>query len=307
MSGNAAPEARGSVAHRGRGGVTLAAIVALVVLAASAVGVSTVIRTLGAHLRKLPIESISGLKFPSLPESFPGWRMVKDDIMSAEGVAELGTENYISRWYERVDEKGNPTDPPMAVQLHCAYYTGMIDTVPHVPERCMIGGGMEYAGETVTQPVPLDFERFSKDPDFQDHPRAPVWTARNNRVTSRVRLPFGVQDLSMKITPFRNAAASQKLFAGYFFMANGGVVASANDVRLLAFNLKDDYAYYAKIQFMSPSVGSAEELAKVAGGMLTELFPDLMQRVPDWIMVEEGLHPADNPRRLSASGAPAPK
>ncbi len=305
MSAMSSTEPRGMASRTG--GVTLAAIVALVVLAASALGVSAVITKVGAHLRKLPIESVSGLKFHSLPDAFPGWRMVKDDIMSAEGIAELGTENYVSRWYEAVNDKGEPLDPPVLIQLHCAYYTGMIDTVPHVPERCMIGGGMQYAGDSVVVPVPLNFERFSKDPDYQEHPRAPIWTARNGRVPSRVRLPFGIQGLEMKVTPFKDAGASQKLFAGYFFMANGGVVASANDVRLLAFNLKDDYAYYAKVQFMSPSVGSAEQLAKVAGGMLDELFPDLMQRVPDWIMVEEGLHPADNPRRPSATGAPATK
>lgn len=297
MSATRSDSPRGSGSRARVSGVTIAALIATAVLLVSAVTVAAVITTVGAHLRKMPIEAASGQKFHSLPESFPGWRMVRDEIMSAEGMAELGTENYVSRWYEAVNDKGEPLDPPVLVQLHCAYYTGMIDTVPHVPERCMVGGGMEFAGGSAVYPVPLNFGRFSKDPDYQDHPSAPIWTARNNRVTSRVRLPFGVEGLSMMITPFKDVAASQKLFAGYFFLANGGVVASANDVRLKAFNLKDDYAYYAKVQFMSPSVETSEELAKLAGSMLDEIFPDLMQRVPDWIMVEEGVHPSDNPRR----------
>jgi hypothetical protein len=52
---------------------------------------------------------------------------------------------------------------------------------------------------------------------------------------------------------------------------------------------------------MSGSVGSAEELAAQAAGLLDEVLPDLMQCVPDWTEVEEGRWPADNPRRPAGS------
>ena len=42
-------------------------------------------------------------------------------------VEELGTNLYLSRDYERRDDR---------VNVHVAYYTGLIDDVPHVPERC---------------------------------------------------------------------------------------------------------------------------------------------------------------------------
>lgn len=282
-----------------RRGLMVSGMIATALLLASAVGLTAANRSLGAQLRKLPIEPETGLKFHTLPEKVTGWRMVKDDVLSAEAAAELGTQNYVSRWYEQVDAAGAPTG--VALQLHCAYYTGMIDTVPHVPERCMIGGGMETSGETRVVPVPLDRSRLTTDPDFTDAAGKPLLMARNERVNSRVRLPAAVDKLELTVTPFRDAAANTKLFAGYFFIANGGVVASANDVRLLAFNLQADYAYYAKIQFMSASVKTHEQLAELAAKFLDEAFPDIMQRVPDWVNVEQGLYPADNPRRAKTS------
>jgi hypothetical protein len=144
--------------------------------------------------------------------------------------------------------------------------------------------------------------RLVPDPDLMASGER-ILTARNGRVPVRVRLPRGVEQLSMMATPFRDAEGKQTMWAGYFFMANGGVVASANDVRLLAFRLHDDYAYYAKVQFMSGDVESAAELARVAGSMLDELFPDLMRCVPDWTDVEEGRWPPDNRRRASGGAS----
>lgn len=287
------------------GGLTprRAAVVALAILSLSALGLEAMVDLLRLQLKKRPIEPASGLKLHSLPESFKGWRAFRDEVVSAEAAAELGTDNYLSRWYRRVDAEGRPAEPEMLVQLHCAYYTGMIDTVPHVPERCLVGGGMEYAGQSRVVRVPLDLSRLMPDPDeAAAEGRARLLTARNERVPMRVRLPREIENLSMMATPFRESAGGPIVWAGYFFMANGGVRASANDVRLLAFKLQDDYAYYAKVQFLSATVKSAEELAAVAGEILDEILPDLMLRVPDWTEVEEGRWPPDNPRgRMAAT------
>lgn len=283
-------------------------LIALALLMCSAVALGAIVTSLRLQLRKLPIHAPNSLKFHTLPSEFPGWKVVRDEQMSADAAAELGTDNYITRWYQAVDAEGRPLDDNKVVQIHAAYYTGMIDTVPHVPERCLVGGGMETAGDTRVMKVPLNRERLVPDPDYPATDQRPaLLTARNGRVPSRVRLPVNIENLEMRITPFRDAAAKQKLFAGYFFIANGGVVATADDVRLLAFNLQDDYAYYAKIQFMSASVDSAEELAALAGSLLDELFPDLMLRLPDWMSVEEGLYPPDNPRRAGSQAGVATK
>ncbi len=287
---------RGNRLPARRGSSRVAAMAALLVLVSSAAGLETILGKLRLQLRKLPIEAASGLKLHSIPKDPAGWETARDEVMSAEGMEELGTQNYVTRWYRRVDGEGRAVDPPVAMQVHMAYYTGMIDTVPHVPERCMVAGGLEYAGASRVVKVPLDRARLVPDPyDTPPEGQPRLLTARNSRVPSRVRLPRGIENLEMMVTPFSDSDGRQTLWAGYFFVANGGVVASANDVRLLAFRLKDQYAYYAKVQFLSGSAASAEELAQMAGGLLDEVFPDLMQCIPDWTEVEEGRWPKDNP------------
>lgn len=287
-----------------RGSARIAAIVALLALVSSAAALETIVSRLRLQLRKLPIEAPSGLKLHALPKDPQGWETIRDEVMSAEAMIELGTQNYVTRWYRAVDKDGRPADPARLVQMHAAYYTGMIDTVPHVPERCMIGGGLEYAGASGVVKVPLD--RSLLVPDPYDNPmegQTRLLTGRNQRVPVRTRLPRGIDNLEMMVTPFRDAEGTRTLWAGYFFIANGGVVASANDVRLLAFRLKDHYAYYCKMQFMSGDVTSAEELAEVAASLLDQMLPDLMLCLPDWTDVEEGRWPKDNPAGADPSAA----
>lgn len=271
-------------------------VVVMVILTGSAVGLSSLLAALNVRLTKLPIYAPDGLQLHSLPVALPPedsrWtQAAPDQRMSREAVEELGTDNYLTRTYVRSerDEDGNP----VVVQLHVAYYTGMIDTVPHVPERCMVGGGMEFAGDTRLVPVPLDMSRLSPDPDFPKDERGTLWTARSSITHNRVRLPRGVEHLTLRTTPFRDQAGKQTVYAGYFFIANGTVVASANDVRLFAFKLDAKYAYYLKVQFFSATVSSAEELARLAADILNDLFPEIMHRVPDWTEVEQGIYPPE--------------
>ncbi len=284
-------------------------VVGFVTLSLSALVLGGLIGALKLHLKKMPIEAPDGIKLHTLPSSFPSdkprWEQIGgDDIASAEAAAELGTDNYLTRRYRRVADDagaGREGGGPMVVQVHIAYYTGMIDTVPHVPERCMVGGGMEYAGATESVPMPLDFDRLTVDPDAPaDDLGRPVWMGRSREIHRRVRLPRGIENLQLRCTPFQDQEAKVKVFAGYFFIANGGVVSSANDVRLLAFKLQDDYAYYTKVQFLSSTVSSAQELAAVVADMLDDLFPEIMRRVPDWIEVQSGRYPPDNPRRTES-------
>lgn len=62
-------------------------------------------------------------------------------------------------------------------------------------------------------------------------------------------------------------------------------------MRLLAFDLRSVYAYYLKIQVTSTSVSSGEELVARAGSLLSELMPEIMRCVPDWVEVEAGRYP----------------
>ncbi len=268
-------------------------IVAVGVLACSAVGLTAVIRTSAIHLKKLPVLPPGNIQLHTLPTEYPSWeRYGSDKEMSAEAEEELGTTNYLSRTYV---QKNPPAGKrPHVIEMHMAYYTEMIDTVPHVPERCLVAGGWLQTGPPQLLDVPLDVSRIYEDPDVSPEILgAPLPTARSLTTYGPVHLPLGVADLQMRASPFANHHG-QKYFAGYFFVTNGGTVPSADDIRLLAFRLTDDYAYYAKIQFTSGTVGSVEELAEVVALMLDEMLPDIMLRLPDWVEVVEGRYSGGN-------------
>lgn len=270
---------------------TPAFLAAFVCLLVGAIGLQVAIARSQVVLRKLPIYAKDNLPLRTLPASVPGWERVgQDSVLSKEVLEELGTENYLSRVYT-----GQFEGRPVFIELHAAYYTGMIDTVPHVPERCFVGGGMVQAGGTRIVPIPLDLERFSRDP-FADPDRDGIIYTAIGQDFQSVRMPRAVESIKLRVTPFRDVRSGRKVHAGYFFLANGGWAVSANQVRDMAFDLRNDYAYYAKVQFTSWDFESAEDLARAAGAMLDELFPELMRRMPDWIEVMEGRYPPDNPR-----------
>lgn len=284
---------------------TPAFFVALAILALSAAGFGRMIEAYGIHLRKLPIHPPEGRLLITIPRETESWVQVgTDEVMDAEILDTLGTDNTISRIYV---EK-NPADParPRALQLHTAYYTGMIDTVPHVPERCFVGGGLQKSSTTAVMDLPIPMEEWIPDNSVPEELRGPLdaiytaptsWTYSDRRGL-RVRMPRGVgpgRPPRMMVSEFRGTGDGA-LFAGYFFVANGGTVASAEGVRTLAFDLTSDYAYYLKVQTTSSMVRSKEELMELSGTLIGELFAEIMRCVPDWIEVETGRYPADNPR-----------
>ncbi|MCA9310392.1 MAG: hypothetical protein KDA21_04250 [Phycisphaerales bacterium] len=269
---------------------------ALGVLVIIAVSFPLIFSWLDVHLTKSPIE-VKEWKFPSLAEKqIPvtgeaKWvRVGAERPLSEAEVEELGTANYLSRWFEEVNPPEGRT--PRRFQLHCAYYTGMIDTVPHVPERCLVGAGIDMSGKGKRVPIHLDLSNrvVYPDPDIDQQVHGRILVARSRATQNPVRLPANIEDLAIYVTPF-TAPGGEKIFAGYFFLANGDVVAQANEVRFKAFNLDDDYAYYAKVQFLSADVDSAEELGAMVEDVLNDLLPELMLRVPDWVEVVDGRYP----------------
>lgn len=268
-------------------------------LAAAAIGLTAGLRAADIHLNKRPIHPESGLTVQALPRETESWEQVgRDRIESPEIQAELGTENYVTRTYRRKGEAA-----PVRVELHAAYYTGRVDTVPHVPDRCFVGGGMRIDGPTVNVPLELDTATWMLDTssDIPEEWAGEIYDVRisnssRNAPGKRVRLPRRPHELKLRCTPFVTEQGG-KVVAGYFFLANGGHVAGADGVRLLAFDLKNDYAYYMKVQFTSFEVESPQELADLASSLLSELIGELMLCVPDWVDVTTGRWPPDNPRR----------
>ena len=102
-----------------------------------------------------------------------------------------------------------------------------------------------------------------------------------------VLMPIG--KFRIRTTEFEDKTRPHlRIFAGYYFIANGRITPSPDGVRLLAFNLNDKYAYYCKVQFTM--VGDRkldqEVFVRIAAGFTDGLLPELMRCLPDWSEVE---------------------
>ncbi|MBS0195796.1 MAG: hypothetical protein JSR77_03475 [Planctomycetes bacterium] len=289
-------------------------LVALCVLGSAALGMSAGIKYFKLYLRKEKIYAEGGRQASAIPSESPSWIRLGADYRMAPEIEEvLGTTNYVSRVYEqKVPAKGQQ---PVRLDFHAAYYTGMIDTVPHVPDRCMVGAGLQLESVIGDIALPVDTSRWLEDDTPGVHGRGKVYRAKtqynnpdatnpNPRYTdlegTYVRLPRDADKVKLRVMKFSGEGA-HPIYAGYFFIANGGLVSRAEEVRLLAFNLRDTYSYYMKVEFKSQNVESPEELAKYAAAFLDEYFPEIMRCTPDWVKVESGEYPPDNP--LKAPGA----
>jgi hypothetical protein len=274
-------------------------LVTIAILAVSAIGMSVAIDYFKIYLRKLPIYPADKRELMSLPVETTSWVRVGTDHLETEEIVEtLGTRNYVTRTYVRKNADGTTPDgrdPSTAVlQFHAAYYTGMIDTVPHVADRCFVGGGMQIGDVLGDLPLPLDQSRWTKDEDAPAGIAGGVYRVRSS-TGQYVRLPLEPEKLALRTFQFFNQG--KPLYAGYFFVANGRHIASAEGVRLLAFDLQDSYAYYMKVQVTTDRVSSGKELTEQTASLLNELMGDIMLSVPDWIEVMKGEYPADNPKK----------
>lgn len=281
-------------------------VTAAVVMLVGIVGVNGALAVMGAHLRKLPIQAEGNRQVSAIPAETASFRRVgSDEQMKAEMVEELGTKNYLSRVYVRKDTPAG--ERPVRLDVHLAYYTGMIDTVPHVQERCMVGAGWNLVGDSRVMPLTLNrASRWTPELDAQGNPTGQMrarldmaYGDAKDAKSDRVRLPRSPEQVSMMVSEFSGPRGLRQ-FGGYFFIANGGHVARAEGVRMLAFDLRATYAFYLKVQVSSFDVQSREELVEHASALIDELLPEIMRCVPDWAEVEAGRYPPDNPARERA-------
>lgn len=254
-------------------------------------------------LREIAVESAS-------------WRREGHDVLEAADVVKtLGTENYLTRLMVRKQPLREGKEA--ALNFHAAYYTGSIDTVPHIPDRCFVGGGLQKGTSSGSIPLRLDISGRSSlraesaDPFLRgetpeeyrpvvlpDGRREVYWIRLSNEYSSlkgaHVRVPFDPSKLTLRVSSFMGRG-DRPLYAGYLFIANGGTTDNANQVRQLAFKLEDRYAYYVKLQFTSATVDSAEELAELASDFLNEYLGEILACTPDWVRVrqrqDQGLDP----------------
>ncbi len=201
----------------------------------------------------------------------------------------LGTKTYISYLYRdtQMDEDASGA----FIRMHVPYYTGTIDTVPHVPDRCFVAGGAQPSGKRVSA-LRLTSPRIAADDDG----RLQALTALGNLVSLPDRT---VPTTLVHFKHPKDETASYTV--GYFFVANNQYTATPEGVRLQAFNLFDRYAYYCKVELMPgtgirpddgqvrllPDVGDTEVAQEIMADFLAAALPEIMLCLPDWDRLTE--------------------
>jgi hypothetical protein len=278
---------------------------ALAILIAGAIGFRTLVAQLNIHLMKEAVELRRPLD--TIPTRLGRWERVGlDSVFSDTLIEELGTRRYLDRTYA-ID--GDPKKG--IVHVHVAYYTGTIDAVPHIPERCWAVGGLELTRNSEGVDVAIDRSGWRKQ-GGRDDARYMVASVKD-AVTAEIdeiTMPRG--DIAMTTIEFQDPKRPEmRQVGGYFFLANGATARTSYDVRSLAFNLTDRYAYYCKIQLTKSGTvkGADESLLEPfkadATELLSELIPPLMRCLPDWPTWEkasEGKASSRNASREEASG-----
>ena len=272
-------------------------VLAFAILGVSALGLNVCTDYLKLHYRKQAVPMrVSALDASDgIPTRMGKWVQVDVDPPLDPDVEHiLGTTKYVFRHYANSDvidpariegiramdgSKGKDNAPsprdvalaqlqaefPQAV-LHVSitYYTGMVDTVAHIPDRCFLADGFE-----VTHYDTLRGRTLGTYADGS--PR-----------TIDYRL-INFEDDSGRGRASKNVA--------YLFHVNGHYEPDPLGVRRSLQNLFEPYGYYAKVEVMSageaPRPGESPEQARrrstaAIEDLLTSLLPEVERCLPDW-------------------------
>ena len=267
------------------------------VLLLGAVGINAATSAMKLHFRKeaLPLRAKEGLA--ALPLQIGTWVCVPEThTIDPDTAHELHTDQYLFRTYVDVGPQPNGADPvakkedvlalakksaaevaselnkyrakseSAVLNLAITYYTGKVDTVPHVPDRCYVADGF--------QPTVYDKKNWMLGDYQKGSPR-----------TVPVRF-IDFEDLTTR--------GSQNRCVTYFFHANGRYMDDPNEVRIALQDLFAKYGYFAKIEVMTllparPGATQGDPLKDkdrkgAAGAMqrfLTEALPDVEKMLPD--------------------------
>ena len=269
---------------RFRRSALVAYVAATVVMLLGAAGFRLAVERLNVFVVKKPVPLRGSLA--TIPPTLGRWERVGEDgQFSGALIEELGTSHYLDRTYA-ID--GDP-EKGMA-SLHVAYYTGAIDDVPHIPERCWDAAGMRMTRPPEIVALEIDDGDWQVDPGLVNRAAGEPYRgiAVRHPVTGleeTVYMPIGPFEMTVtEFSPSDNDRRRQT--GGYFFVANGRTTPSAFGVRSLAFSLTDEFAYYCKVQVTTSGRTSddeeLEEYRAVASELVEELLPHLMKRLPRW-------------------------
>lgn len=256
-------------------------ILVAAILLLAAIGLNATVSKMQLSFRKQAVPLQKPLR--ELPAKLGPWVQVTlDERASHENEEALGTKEYISRDYVdsrlvsaatleqfkgkklveqyRMLDVVRQANPRAVMHLHIPYYTGMVDTVAHIPDRCYVADGFE--------PSETELKR---------------WACFNDR---------GDQRAAARFIHFEDQVAGRKAVArnvAYFFHVNGRYTNDSLDVRASLQNLFEKYGYYAKIELMTV-LDNREEAAGVMDDFLSFALPEVEKVLPDWKKVTSQAH-----------------
>ncbi|HEY8665713.1 MAG TPA: hypothetical protein VIL86_03565 [Tepidisphaeraceae bacterium] len=249
-------------------------VVPIVVLAVAAVSLNAATGFMELHFKKQPVRLAHALDDPraGVNSTLGHWvQVTKDEPLGHEMQEQLGTEQYVFRDYvdvnkiskDRLESLRDPDpkarreklaelesrSPDAVVHLGVTYYTGLVDTVSHIPDRCYIADGY--------QPTSYLIEK---------------WPIGKNQQAVEVRfISFEDQTASAKVT--KNVV--------YFFKCNDHFESDPIAVRERLQYLFEKYGYYAKVEAMT-LVSKPGEASEVMKDFLASATPEVEKCLPDW-------------------------
>jgi hypothetical protein len=267
-------------------------VAAALVLGVAAAGMNFAADFLKLHFRKLPVPMRCSALDASdgIPANLGKWVLVSTDKpLDADTEHALGTDKYIQRRYVNSDVVGPDAirqmtglagderdrqlnelmsqHPEAVIDMGIFYYTGFVDTVAHIPERCYIADGFDIKNSEIQHdqtvgtrpdglPRKIDFSFLS----FED-------------VSGRNRMPTNV---------------------GYLFHVDGRYESSSLGVRRSLQSLTERYGYYAKVELKTlgrngegPSAQDQQKSLAAMKDFLAALLPDVERIMPDWKALHE--------------------
>lgn len=266
---------------------------ATILLAIAAVGLNGATESMKLHFKKQPVD----LSVPSLDDATQGipskmgaWVQVTKDEPLDHAIQEvLGTKHFVFRdyvdsrivsqadidWFSDKSSKERATrlfeieqqHPEAVIKLSITYYTGLVDTVPHVPEKCYVADGFEPSGT----------------PETIENTLGTLADGVTPRKVAYRHIQF--QDTTGAGRVDRDVA--------YMFHVNGRYESSNVGVRKELANLFQKYGYFAKVEVMttahsradSKPEAKAEATAKSQAAfndLLTVALPEVERCLPDW-------------------------
>lgn len=245
-------------------------LVVTVVLFIAAAGLRAATDFMELHFRKLPVPLAKSLS--TIPEKLGPWLQVSIDEPLNHDIQEaLATDKYVFRDYidtrlvKDVDQFKDKTSderrqlmfkirmqqPTAVVNAAVTYYTGLVDTVAHVPERCYVADGYEPS-------VTADMK----------------WDALKDRPGTGLMRYITFEDTTAgRLNITRNVA--------YVFQCNGAYDSDSIGVRKRLANLLERYGYYMKVEVQTLNLPQ-QEAERVMNDFVSYLLPESEKCLAEW-------------------------